>query len=288
MYDGIRLEGRAEACTRLLSSPNLKLFGTYVRETGEATGNFAGEYFGMRIKVFRGRYFSVVGSLHKFFNGYYGHGLTNSDQFELEKVVEAVRALSDVLNVPPQLLRVSNLEFGVNLNAGLPINTILSRMLSHNGRVFKDTSNFEFDGIEAAYTQYCIKAYNKSKLDRLPIDVLRFEVKIKRMSFFARREDLHLADLGNVMIWEHAKGVLVKAIENVQFYEPPDDLMKMSFWDGQFLEKAQYRGYWEHLKPRSVYDSRKRLSTLIVRFAKHPTTKGKLLSQVKDALELLG
>ena len=147
------------------------------------------EYKNMVFKYYpdNGRMF-ISGSLHKFYND----GKHNHDQFTQDKFKSALKALNDSFGITPDKVRITSLEWGVNIKTPIPVNTILDHcfFINHK-RITQDfVDNRQAKYHLAVFDEYNVKLYNKSIQYQLNSEVLRIERKQKDFKKFADKQNI--------------------------------------------------------------------------------------------------
>lgn len=134
-----------------------------------------------------GRVF-ISGSLHKFYN----NGKHNHDQFTKDNFKCALMALNDSFGITPDKVRITSLEWGVNIGTPIPVNLILDHcfFINHK-RITQDfVDNRQAKYHLANFDEYNIKLYNKSIQFNLSDEILRIERKQKDFKKFADKQDM--------------------------------------------------------------------------------------------------
>lgn len=197
MYDFIRLETSSESyLKRLLKSPLLAdktvLLNT---DTGGLAGKMKNQYKGLTFELFNSGRIVIYGSLHKYFNS----GKHNYNDFGNKELREVLNDLkfnfgNEILN-----MKVTALEFGLNLNVPFSPKRFIDRCISFSyierSPILKtDCKGFD-KGISFNLTDYRIKIYNKSKQYSRPENILRLENKYLRNRAFKSTGIIQLIDI---------------------------------------------------------------------------------------------
>lgn len=126
----------------------------------------------------------IKGSFHKSHEGE-----TNFKDFTFLEFRSAVKQLCDCLNIPPTELNIHLFEIGVNISPPIETKFLIEGIKSVSGKKFeRETYNgngllFRFD-----FSQYQIKIYDKGFQFIQPGQILRFELKVKKMAYINTKE----------------------------------------------------------------------------------------------------
>lgn len=143
---------------------------------------------------------SISGSLHKLFNVYEGIGEQNFNDFNYCDFEYIKNETVGALEIKPERTKVTNLEFGINIEIDknpqdiLDNNLLMFDYIPPNRRYITGDKDF----VEFEKSDYSIKIYNKSKHYKLRhINLLRFELKVKKSRYLERLGIKNLNDLDN-------------------------------------------------------------------------------------------
>lgn len=186
------------------------------------------------------------GSLHKFSNG------VNYDDLDKYQLAQSINNICSVVGVLPENVELHSIEFGVNVPLTASPDLVLDRLILFKNRNFERQTSFKGAtklGLmqRCSFSNYQIKAYNKSKQYGLPHHILRFEIKVTKMQFFKNKvsriinlQDLlkedRLHELMNLHVefWDLA---LLK--EDIFDYHPT-----LSIFQRECLEKSISDDFW--------------------------------------------
>lgn len=148
------------------------------------------------------------GSLHKF---YHGH---NYNDFFIEEIHCAIYDICNLLNITTEDIELHSLEFGVNITDLEDTDSILARLLLHKKNKFKTPSYRKSRGFMQTcyYNQFEVKIYNKGMQYKLPINVLRYEIKVTRMAYLREKgiKIQKMNDLLNIKTYSQLSALLLK------------------------------------------------------------------------------
>lgn len=130
---------------------------------------------------FRGGYMLIQNSIQKFFKG------ENYSIFRYSEVVEAIYLIIEKLKLNPEDVRVSRIEFGINLIIKHPAMTLLNQVVVYNKIPFREMIKINRTyGKKAFLSEYSLKLYDKTleawlhDKKKLSYNILRVELEIRR------------------------------------------------------------------------------------------------------------
>lgn len=164
------------------NSKHIELRGNFNFKTGEAKEYpKTGYYHNMFLKITENQA-SVKGSIHKYFNLYEDYGEQNFNDFSYCDFQYALEQLTQKLVVDLEDTKVTNLEFGINIEIDKdPQKIIDDSILMYNYKPPSINEKFygKGDYLEFKFTEYSIKIYNKSKQNKIKNRyILRVELKV--------------------------------------------------------------------------------------------------------------
>jgi len=162
--------------------------------------------------------FKIKGSLHK-------HAQRNNNfrNYTLTDFERTVKELCETLQINPISLRVRCFEFGVNINPSHSANDLLNSIICYKGNEYeKRTYNGKGYLKRFVNAQYDIKIYNKSLQYNLPENILRYEIKVKKMDFVNKKLKHPINTINDLLNPEIIAGlinILIDSIENLYMYD---------------------------------------------------------------------
>lgn len=136
----------------------------------------------------------LKGSLHK-------HAMhnRNCDDYNMQQFETTVIELTDTLQISPKMCNVRAFEYGVNVSPSHITNNVLNSIISYNGNEYEKRT---FDGKgylkKFIHSQFEIKVYNKALQYHLTDNILRYELKVKKMQF-VRGKKIPIATLSDLL-----------------------------------------------------------------------------------------
>lgn len=177
----------------------------------------------MLFKIGYNNWLDITGSLTKYQYGENYSNLTYSD------LCTAIDDLANTVNKQPYELNLRSFEFGLNIHMFENLKAIELKDLAFNYKksFFESIESNNKDpvsiGKRCRLQQYDIKIYNKSIEYDLPFDLLRIEIKVKRMKWVKHLEIKTLEDLRDIEKLDELKNILIETIEKTFFYDSTID-----------------------------------------------------------------
>ena len=262
--------------------------------TSERTGEvkkITSKFHGLTFEVKINKYLNISGSIHKFWNSIHGRGEQNYNDFSFEDLTVVIIEFCKMFDLTPDSCMLENLEFGVNVSPTIPANEILRSVINHKGSRFELRHSKKQDFHECTHFQYYIKFYDKG-LQYDQGNILRFEIKTRKMEFVRLANIQTLSDLLNPAKIERLGAILKTNFNEILFYDYTIPETQLSAGKRLILTQGQNPTYWETYKktnpetykktnPDNYYKKRQRFKELV---KKHGTRDiqeivGSLISQ---------
>lgn len=138
-----------------------------------------GKYYNLEARITEKKA-TLKGSLHKFINSYFGDEEQNYNDFDIRDVNLAIEGIASALEFNPLETKVTNLEFGFNIETDEDPQIIIdNRLLMFGFKNHNRDNKFQGRGDFKQYdmSDYSIKIYNKSKQYGQEKHILRVEIK---------------------------------------------------------------------------------------------------------------
>ena len=157
---------------------------------------------------------TLTGSIHKFYLE------DNYQDFCFADLVDAIYQLTQITEIPANEFIIHQLEFGLNIKCEIPSSLILENIISHIGLEY-ELKTFNQQGYLKRFerSHYVIKIYDKGRQCRLNQDIIRFELKAKKMQYL-HKKDIPIqtfADLMNREVYTDLGCLLIKAFNELIF-----------------------------------------------------------------------
>ncbi|MBK9477329.1 MAG: hypothetical protein IPN99_00425 [Bacteroidetes bacterium] len=264
MFDFIKTNVKEIKPTDLTNNPLLN-FSLTVDSDGAVVNRIA-EYLNLKIKINNETYININGSLHK----YYNSGLHNYNNFTIINLVEVCSDLSLKFGINPYTTLLHNLEFGVNVIVPFTTNEVLNSIISYKGKEY-EVERYNGKGylLRFSFEHYELKIYNKGLQYGQGKNILRFEIKVRRMEYFKKREiEINcLADLLNPSIYKKLETALLAALNELVFYDKSVPLAELNQRERTVLINGRNPKYWTGLKEqgKEIKKIRARFNQLVLK-----------------------
>lgn len=302
MFDYIYSDIKDRTVKEIISLPFLDFVAPISTSTGEINpfnrernktlytpkNQLKADYKGLTIVVTNDRYVNLQGSLHECYHG------QNRGDFTSAEVLKVITEISSALSINPFLTTLHNLEFGVNIILPFKVDIFLDSILCYKGKR-PDRITYSGNGylIKFFFKQYEVKLYDKGKQHGLNCNILRVEIKVRRMQFLHAKGLLFksLLDLLNVNYYPGLNKILISTINSVVLFDRDIDKTKMSKNEKRIFSECSNPYYWNTLWNDNQTKYRKRLiqfRTLNERYGKSKIHSTALRLVSKKWYELTG
>lgn len=267
MFDFFKTSVKEINPRELTNNPLLN-FNITVDSEGAVISRIA-KYLNLKIKIINETYININGSIHK----YYNNGLHNYNNFTIINLVEAFSDLSLKFGINPYNTLLHNLEFGVNVIVPYPTNEVLNSIISYKGKEY-EVERYNGKGYLLRFTfdHYELKIYNKGLRYEQSKNILRFEIKVRRMAYFENRNILikNLADLLNTDIYSKLALALLCSFNDIVFYDCSISLKGLPQREKTVLINGRNPKYWTGLKEqgKEIKKIRTRFNQLVLKHGK--------------------
>lgn len=271
MFDYIHTDIKGKTVTEILNNPLLDFISPVSISTGEINpmnrerkkSNFPpkvqqkADLRGLTVSITNGIHINLQGSIHEYFHG------NNSGDFTHGEVKKAIDEICSALRIDSGLTPLHNLEFGVNILLPFPVVTFLNSVYCLKGQR-PERKNYSDKGlmVKFIFGHYELKLYDKGTQRGLLENILRVEIKVRRMQYL-QAKGVHIKSLSDLMnVSHHAKlkGLLVNAISALVIGEKRIDRATMSSNEKRISKECSNPLYWEDLWESQPSKYRKRLT----------------------------
>lgn len=250
------------------------------KTTGYKTPFKQAFYKSLKFRIYDSGFFTLSGSLHKFWNG----GEHNFNDFGFNEINETLSELKNKFGILPENSILKRLELGVNIVTPYRPKEIIQSCLFHGTGPFKWTYTKDKGSyILCAKQEYSIKIYDKthqyrSKGYTVPNGLIRFEKNFKKMKDIRARGIFNLKHLLNYGLANFIPDLL-KELDKVLFCN----------WEAVKGTKYEHKytnvKYWESLDSSRRKYHKKRLNILLKRSEKN--IKAEIADLIKHKAILL-
>ena len=203
----------------------------------------------------------IAGSLHKYFND----GAHNWNDFTRVDLWDVIHDLCLWVKIAPSQAELKNVEFGVNVVVPFSAQAFLSDLITYKNTAFEKIPVRKGG---AAYQvpvfDYYVKCYDKgSQYDRGE-NLLRFEIKVRKMRYLKGAGVRTLQDLLTAQKLTVLGELLFKAWESVTVREPLP-LGELTAKEQRIVEVVNSPHQLQQLNRNQRYDARKKYAQLVER-----------------------
>lgn len=161
--------------------------------TGEILFPKEAKYKGLEFKISESNRVEIRGSLHKYWKG------ENYTDFTFSELFDCITDLSYKFNINGHTANLHNLEFGVNVSPLFNPFEFCRRVIAYKNDSFskfrtQGKTRFHI-GFESEQQQYGLKIYDKGKQYFKRENILRYEVKTRKMQYLKKVGISFLSDL---------------------------------------------------------------------------------------------
>lgn len=291
MYDGTKFHIHKPCIESILSNSLLEFHSKINLDTAEVKENkLVANYNGFKITILNKSYVLFQGSVHKYWN----RDDTNYNDFTLFDYNDTLTGLASKFDLNPFSCQLHNLEFGVNVNLPFPIETFLNNLISFKGKE-PEITTFEGKGKMVQFNfpgYYTLKIYNKGLQYGLSENIVRFEIKVRKMYYFKSKR-IHinnLTDLLNPNVINQLREQLVKSFNELMIYDNSISIEEIKEPnERELILNGRNPKYWVNLcknKPESFKKKRGRFRELVNKYGRLNRQKT-VLNLIESKLEYL-
>ena len=232
----------------LIQTTGLEFYSLTNCQTGEVKERKEAKKEGLKFTINN----SVVwlsGSLHNYFN----KGLQNYNDFGFCDLLETLQKLEKVYHIPPET-RLNSIEIGLNLLLNKNPLFYLNSFIFHKGQPFTMERDQFRTFRTCSHQRFSIKVYDKGKQFKLgrKVNLLRFEIHIKRMEHLKNMGINTLNDLKNPLKYRLLGDEILKIFEEITIGNPEHEPRNLSPRDNELFIKGHNPNYWGDILPVST------------------------------------
>lgn len=168
---------------------------------------------------------------------YFNNGLHNANDFKIVDGIKTISELKNTFEIDLRLLKVVNIEFGINILSSICIKKLISFIQYHERNEFKNevglayckrSSKVNLKGINNKYKS--IKAYAKGIQfpDYTHIDTFRFEVNSKESKYIKQLGIYTANDLLNTDCYLNMANEIMNEFDKVLLLDCETDFKKLN------------------------------------------------------------
>jgi len=259
---------------KLLKDPRFDFNENINFDTGVQIDNKrVAEYHFCKIIVYDTGTVFFKGSLHKLYNSLnnilapnFDNSKTyngfNGNEFTMKMIEETIKHLEIIFNLDRSNFEFKKLEIGTNVKTSFELPRILKSLLTLNGKRFEFRYNENFAQIEM--DNYFVKIYNKTNQYEMKENVLRIEIKTKRMVVFKECNLITLEDLNPDNITKALNLVLCRWEKVLMTDYTIDEASLARTQKTALNNKFKHPTFWIGLKPNKRDTPKKQFQDIIL------------------------
>jgi hypothetical protein len=248
MVDYIKGEIKIDDISSILNNSNLVFHGRYNKNTGEANENKLIAYYeGLQFTIVNSQRLFIQGSLPKY---YFGNNYQNLMYSDFLKVI---RKLELQFGIDPRELVFQNIEFGLSVDTKElnPFNFLESEVIDYKVTTKEiNTHNGKGYTISFPLNNYIVKLYDKGKQYNLESNLLRFEIRVKKMVHVKKTRIKTLHDLKDIGKWDMLKEFLVKTFDDILICKYQEGT-ELTIEESSLYRKGSNQQFWIKHWPNS-------------------------------------
>lgn len=247
MIDGIKARLRSDL-DKIRRNPRLEFKGTHSTKTGEVDlmKPPVALYKGLEL-VDNDSYIEIKGSVHKFFN----EGKHNYNDFSISDLHQALLQIQDELDVNLYNIQLVNIEVGLNLHTKDSPGTILNSFILHRGQRFQQRKLYNMHFKECIHSQYYIKVYDKGLQYSVNGNILRCEIKFRKMEKPNEMGIRVLSDLMDINKIAKLSDLLYRVLGEILIGNITITPTGLSKKDRELFYRGHNPDYWASINPNS-------------------------------------
>jgi hypothetical protein len=214
------------------------------------------EYKKLVITIHKNKIAILTGSLHYFYND----GIHNYNNFTFSNLVHILEEVAELLEIDLHQIILQNIEFGVNITPPFLVQNITNNVLTHNKKEF--LKPYDFDYRRAQHQRYWVKIYNKGKQFKRVENILRVELKYKKMIDLHKIGLYNCLDLTNKQLHTQLLALLLEKWSNTILYDFTIDTSQLKPLHLTKSLEFKNTNYWLNLSSQQRTRQKKLLQTL--------------------------
>ena len=233
------------------------------------------EYKNLVITIYKNKVAILTGSLHYFYND----GIHNYNNFTFTNLVNTLEEVAELLEIELKNIVLQNIEFGVNIILPFLVQNITNNLLIHNKKEF--LKPYDFDYRRAQHQRYWVKIYNKGKQFKRPENILRVELKYKKMIDLHKLGLYNCLDLTNKQLHTQLLAILLEKWSNIMLYDFTIEKEQLKPLEKTKILQYQNQNYWLNLSNQERQRQKTKLRYLSINFGTNIQEEIKALMLLK-------
>jgi hypothetical protein len=257
MVDFVKIQVRDPDVQGIKKNPYLEWEHTAKERTGVVT-KCSATFHGLTFEVKNEQYLNIAGSLHKYYNGITCNVLHNWNDFTYKDLIITVNDICNRFNLSADQCKLQNIEIGLNIDPGYPVDKVLRSVINHKGDMFTWDKVRDKNVRICPHTRYKVKIYNKGLQYGLQENILRFEVAVTRMVHLKKYGISKLSDITNYSTVKPLGVLLLSSYDDILLYDYTIKERAVPSSVGLILAQGRIPGYWDELKESNENNYRKK------------------------------
>lgn len=247
MIDGIKVI-ILDKLDEIRQLPYLDFQRPFYEKTGEVSLKkpSVAEYKGLKITSWQNR-IEIAGSLHKFRND----GIHNYNDFDYADLLEVLFQLEQELHINLNNSILVNLEVGMNLVLEGKPKRVIDSVIFHRGKEFALHTGPKQHYKECSHSQFYIKIYDKGLQYSKEQNILRCEIKFRKMEKPNKMGIRNLSDLSDIEKLQKLSHELQKVFKEILIGDRNANKEGISHKDQLLFAEGHNAEFWMSLIPES-------------------------------------
>lgn len=231
------------------------------------------------------------GSIHKLWNeingirapnyrGELNYKGYNGNQYYYSDFQKTVKHIEELFNCNSSNMIIENIEFGYNLKVNFNPNLFLNGLLYHKNIKFDSLYNGTYR--ESIHGRFIFKIYNKSLQYGISKDIMRVELKIKKMIEIKNLYIVNLNDV-NLKTFNKAAKLIINRLNELIYYDYTIEIENLPTNLKKHVSNYKDVNYWLNgLKPNYRDRHKKRLNEIIENHSSN--LRNKIIVEIEKCL----
>ncbi len=272
MIDGIKIDVLPCNGCKWLDNKLLDFYTYTNTNTGELLdGTLVAKYRGLKfyitksIKYNNRIYYSVRGSLHKYFN----NGKHNANDFSFDNLLTVINELHQKFSIDPKTSSLRNVEFGVNITTPISVKEVLKNLVCYGSYTF---GTLKIEGVTVGKKidrqKNVLKIYDKGKQYKKEVyNLARIEIAVRKMVFLKPHGINKLSDLQNINKVEPLGKLLSTYWQDVIYYDKVVNWKQLTEFERKKLLYYATPRNWSEFDIKQRYRAKKHFKDLMSQFS---------------------
>jgi hypothetical protein len=266
MIDYIKLNIKNCNIPKLLNKEALEFKRKVSEKTGELENKTVAEYHTCKITIYDSGLVVFSGSIHKMNNSLNGIVAPNNkdeyngNQFYYDDFLCVKTNLVSLFDTKASDMVIRSIEYGYNLATSFAPKNFMTGLLTFEMKPFEFRFNEYF--VQSEHSQYIVKIYDKGNQYDMPINILRVEIKVKKMMHQKKTGIETLGDI-NTKTWRKIGKYIEHLFKKILYYD--NSIFTNNLSDKNIIELKDYSNirYWQKISRQRRYRDKLNLNSII-------------------------